>query len=338
MSVEIWLHPGNATKKQLRDFLISRGFRECNHLIPWRKGAVHYHWFEAKDFMSYDGVEATIYKPDDDSHKLGQCAWALHTRTRASGSPADKQFQIDTINVARRQFGGSFYNDWGGKNRHMAAPSEIRDAPSRGLYLAYESVVGHIEAVEYALPLETQGMKNLKGTPLEAMAQSDPSRVIYNAILPFAVASLEGFLGDAFKILIKYDASAQAYLDKQSKKVEFEDAREIAAGTLTLEDVVAGWFSFQNPASAHKAYSEWLGIDLKTLLRQVAAPGNAQVMLDAAFENMVAMRHQVIHGLKLNYALDRDAILRILEETRAIIDTIVDHLEKQCGFVIRHVH
>ena len=335
MSVEIWLHPGKATKKQLREFLSSRGFVECDHIFPWGRGALHFHWFESRDFISYDGVEATIYKPEDDPRGLGECTWALHTRTRSSGSPGDKQFQIDTINFARRQFGGKFYNDWGGKNRHMAAPEQTRDAPSRGLYLAYESVTGHIEAVKYALPEETQGMKNLAGTPLEVLAQNDPSRVIYNAIVPFAVASIEGFLGNAFRILIKYDSGAQDYLAKQSKKVDFEDAREIAAGNLSVEDVVARWFSFQNPASAQKAYSEWLGIDLKGLLRQVGSPQSSQITLDDTFERIVAMRHSVIHGLALNYELDRDAILHMLDETQAIIDTVVDHLEKQNRLVIR---
>lgn len=335
MSVEIWLHPSKATKKQLREFLSSRGFVECDHIMPWGKGAVHYHWFECRDFLSYDGVEATIYKPDEDHRKLGECAWALHTRTRTSGSPADKQFQIDTINIARRQFGGNFYNDWGGKNRHMTAPAETRDAPSRGLYLSYENVSNHISSVQYALPAETEGMKNLAGTPLAAMAQMDPSRVIYNAIVPFAVASLEGFFGDAFEILIEYDADAQAYLSKQSKKVEFEDVREISAGSKTIEDVIAGWYSFQNPASMQRAFSEWLDIDFRRILRNAVSPHNPEIALDEALESIVAMRHRVIHGLKLNLALDRDATLRVLDDTQAIIDAFVNHLETQRGLVVR---
>jgi hypothetical protein len=211
VSVESVLHPARATKKELQEFLASRGYLSSRHLWKWPRGTLHFHWFNKKDFLSFDGVEATIFRPSEDPHKLGLCEWALHTRTRASGSPADKAEQNETIRRAKARFGGNFYNDWGARNRHSQLPTEYRDASSRGLYMAYEVVRQHLSAVSFSLPPENEGFAKLHASGMQDLARADPARVLFNALLPFAVASLEGFFNQAFVILIRYDPAAQAF-------------------------------------------------------------------------------------------------------------------------------
>jgi hypothetical protein len=119
MSIEITLYPKIATKDQLRRHLLTLGYVRTDHLWDWPKGAIHFHWFEEEDFKSTDGVEATIYTPSDENReKYGGCLWALHTRTRLSASRFDQEHQNETIRLARRQFGGMFFNDWYGNNRY----------------------------------------------------------------------------------------------------------------------------------------------------------------------------------------------------------------------------
>lgn len=199
MSIEVILHPKNATRDQLRQLLEKRGYHPTDHLWDWPKGSLNYHWFDRTDYRSFDGVEATIYPPSDENKlkKLGQCAWALHTRTRVSASPADKQEQNETIRAARQMFGGSFYNDWYGNNRYTPIEEDSRDAPARGIYLAYEFVIHNISAVRFALPEPNEGLEKLVGTKLEALSTADPTRVLYNALVPFAVSALEHFLVSA---------------------------------------------------------------------------------------------------------------------------------------------
>lgn len=85
MSIEITLHPKHATRNELRKLLEELGYKPCEHLWKWPKGALSYHWFDAKEYRSFDGVEANISKPDKaETKKLGSCAWMLHTRTRTS--------------------------------------------------------------------------------------------------------------------------------------------------------------------------------------------------------------------------------------------------------------
>ena len=268
MSIEVTLHPKRAGRDDLRKFLQEQGYLPCEHLWDWPKGSLNFHWYEYADYLSYDGVEATIYKSSSDEHQLGPCEWALHTRTRSSASPADKDQQDKTIRLARTKFGGNFYNDWHGKNRYTRRESDHRDAPSRGIYLTYKSVTNYISAVKYSVSM-TEGLKVRTGDKKieELMGTIDPMRVLYNALVPFYVAIIENFFSRCFKILLRYDAQAQEKLKQQSRKVELGDVIAIKNGDKNLEDVVAEWYSFQNIDSIHKAFSEWLGIDFWKIIR-----------------------------------------------------------------------
>ena len=335
MSVESILHPAQATKRNLREFLESRGYTPCKHLWNWPRGSLHFHWFNVTDNLSFDGVEATIFRPSEDPHKLGTCEWALHTRTRSSGSRADKVEQNETIRQAKARFGGNFYNDWGARNRHSAEPPEHRDAASRGLYLAYEIVREHLIAVSTSLPPESESFAKLEAAGMGALMQSDPSRVLFNALVPFAVASLEGFFSRAFVILIRYDAAAQGYLRAQTRKIDFEDVVAISRGERTLEDVVASWYSFQNIGSIQKAFSEWLGLDFRRLLREASnrPPGSAP--LDDTLSEIIRRRHRIIHELDLDFNMRRDHVVATMDDARSVIDAFIDHLEEVRGMVIR---
>jgi hypothetical protein len=117
MSLEMILHPKSASRDDLRRLLLELGYAPCLHLWDWPKGSLHFQWFNNTDYLSYDGVEATINRPSSDEYQLGACEWAFHTRTRASASPADKDHQDRTIRAARAACGGHVYNDWHVRNR-----------------------------------------------------------------------------------------------------------------------------------------------------------------------------------------------------------------------------
>ena len=181
MSVEIVLHPERGTKAELESFLKNLGYEPCEHLWSWPKGSLNFHWFEINEYRSYDGVEATISKPTaDEQKKLGKCAWSIHTRTRSSASPDDRSHQNKTIRDARLLFGGSFYNDWHGKNRYTPVEPDGRDAIARGLYLARSQVMHNISFVILSLPEGRQIKREPKTAKQRQIADylgtSDPTR------------------------------------------------------------------------------------------------------------------------------------------------------------------
>jgi hypothetical protein len=73
VSIEIILYPKKARRDDLRDLLVSCGFKPCQHLWDWPKGSLNYWWFDSHDYRSFDGVEATIFKPSGAEQKYGLC-------------------------------------------------------------------------------------------------------------------------------------------------------------------------------------------------------------------------------------------------------------------------
>lgn len=330
MSIEIVLHPKHASKRELATLLTELGFIRTEHLWAWPKGSSHFAWFDQTEYRSFDGVEATIYPPTEEAQaNLGSCAWALHTRTRASASPADKGQQNHVIRTARRRFGGTFINDWYGRNRYTKVLPDPRDSRARGIYLTYTWITTEVRSVRLALPQPNKELEKLVGTELDELATSDPTRVLYNAIIPFAVAALETFLRRCFEILLQYDDSARGKLREETRKVEMVDVLKLHEGEKTIEEIIADQYSFQNLDSAHKAFRKWLSIDLGTILRTRKRIGSRRPILADRTRQLIGQRHAFVHHFGVDRYLRQEDVRETLDLVLAVIDTLVLHLEEQ---------
>lgn len=210
-----------------------------------------------------------------------------------------------------------------------------RDAVARGIYLAYTDITQHISAVRYTTPKPTQNLENLAGTKLASLAEIDPTRVLYNALVPFAIASLEGFFSRCFKILLRYQPGAEEKILKQTKKVELKDVIAIKKGTRTIEDIVADWYSFQNIDSIHRAFSEWFVIDFWSIVRKPKNSGNKIQLLENQLNYIIDFRHGIVHRMEVNCQLTKPQVDDIFATILSVIDTFVEHLEKTRGTPIR---
>ena len=336
MSVEIVFYPNSSDKNMLCAHLREFGFLPCTHLWNWPKSSKNFQWFEDTDFVSFDGVEATVYPTRaGEKEDYPQSLWAIHTRTRSSASQGDRKQQNEVIRTARRKFGGSFVNDCYGKNRYTTIEPDPRDAAARGIYLSYEYVRNKISSVKYALPDPNESLEKLVGTNLEAISTIDPARVIYNALVPFAIACLEHFFSSSFKILLRYDQKAQAKLLDDSRKVEIADVVAVRDGSKSLEDIVVNWYSFQSIASINKAYHDWLGIDIWSLLRKRRRLGSRLPRLESDLNDLIEFRHGVVHRLELDLQIRKHKAEELFDLVMLIIDEVTGHLEASRGIPIR---
>ena len=265
-------------------------------------------------------------------HALGRCT---HAHALRQALPTEN---IRTSSCALREpvSAGAFYNDGAGKNRYTKVEDDGRDAPSRGIYLAYEAVQESLDAVRFALPDPTPGFEHFIGTDLEPLSESDPNRVLYNALVPFAVAAVEHFLSRSFKALLEFDPKTREQLRQRTRKVEIDEVISIAEGEMSIEDVIVGWYTFQNLDSIHKAFNEWLKIDFRATLRRRRRIGRRVVTLDAELERMIEARHGVIHRFHIDTRLRKQGIGELLDLAMAVIDAFVDHLESQRSMRVRH--
>ena len=328
MSIELVFTPENASRADLVAHLAELGYQKCGHLWDWPDGSENFHWFEEAQHVSFDGVEATVFPGDDKS-------WLLHTRTRCSASVGDREHQNHTIRTARKKFGGWFHNDSSGKNRYIQLTPDSRDAVARGIYLSYELITDKISSLRAALPEPNEQLEKMVGTPLEALAGFDPTRVLYNALVPFAVAAIEHFFSQCFKIMLRHDPDAQAKLRSQNKKIEIPDVYAIRDGEKSIEDVVADWYSFQNIGNIHTAFKEWFGINFQDLIRRRKKIGTKLPMLERRLALLIDFRHGVVHRFALDHGLRKQDIVETLDMIQVLIDVFIDELEKRRGFRIR---
>jgi hypothetical protein len=92
------------------------------------------------------------------------------------------------------------------------------------MYLVYERVTTNLQAVIISLPEgfipkkepKTRSQKKI----VDLMGYVDPVRMLYNALVPFAVASLKHFFSQIFKIFPAYDDKAKQKLARQTRKIE----------------------------------------------------------------------------------------------------------------------
>lgn len=342
MSIEIFYFPEGATKSDLARLLASLGYKKGKNLFfPGPKGTIHFFWSQKEDFKSTSGVDASIFPMDDKGKQVWKtnAEWGLHTRTSIWASSFDKEYQNLTVRQARREFGGKFYNDSCGINRYTVINKEPSTPASRGIFAAYTIAIEELDQLEYALPqdmikklttpqaeyTDSNDPKNL----LEAAQQLDPSRTIYNALIPFLVSALEYFFRETFEILLKYDNKAKAKLLLQNKKITINEAVSIAAKEQSLEDIVAKGYNFQNIESIHKAFLELFEIDFWQVIRRRKKVRDKLPLLSEALNNLITARHGVVHHFAVDRQLNREKFLTLAHTVKAIIKVFADEVEKK---------
>ncbi|MEM7110782.1 MAG: hypothetical protein AAF614_00005, partial [Chloroflexota bacterium] len=211
MGRDLTLFPQKATKKQLKEFLEGLGFKKCDHFWNWPKGTIHYLWFDDKDFKSIDGVSADVYPVSGEELKITGNKWALHVRNIYSASWHDVKMLNDVLRGARKLFGGTIHGDYG-INRYAPLWEDKSTPISRGVSSVYQHMERQLSAVKFALPAPSIDSSVQTGEMIagfqEFMQSLDPSRIIYNGLVPFAVAMFEFFFSQTFQVLIAYDEFA----------------------------------------------------------------------------------------------------------------------------------
>ena len=347
MSIEVWQFPRAASKDELVGLLKSLGYKQGENLFfPGPQGTLSFFWFEMRDFMSTTGVDASVFPLDAQGKQAWntQNDWGLRTRTSISASSFDQEFQNKTVRAVRKAFGGTFYNDHFGHNRYTTVKPTKSSPASRGVTGVLSRVSGDLESLEHVLPDELVKVlatpsgniteENDKTGILRFTKQLDPTRVLYNALLPFLVAAVEHIFRGTFEVLLKYDAQAQSVLEAQRHKVSFAEAAALARGELTLERIASGWYSFQNMDSIQKAYKEVLGIDIWEAVRRRRQIRKKRPMLSDALGSLIGARHGVVHEFSLDSELDQDGFLHFLELVRTLIDVVAREVERKLGVPI----
>ena len=354
MGRDLTLYPKKATKRELKLYLEGLRFRRCSHLWDWPAGTLNYCWFDDQDFKSIDGVSADVYPVSGEETAISGNPWALHVRNLYSASWYDVKMLNDVLRGARKQFGGTIKGDYG-TNKYAPLWEDDSTPISRGVAMIYEHVSQEISAVKYALPeaststtpitVVVGGFDSASLPPafmkfkqseekdkrtrdiVEVTGGLDPIRVLYNGLVPFAVAMFEYFFSRVFRVLITCDDLACKKKQSHSAKVDFFALLEVSGGQRSIEDVIASSYTFQNLSQLNKAYKEWLNIDVRSILYKRARIGQTVTFLEHRIGEIIQYRHGIVHRFEIDKSLTREGYLEILAAIEKAMAEFIKFLE-----------
>jgi hypothetical protein len=339
MGRDLTLYPKKATKQELKLYLEALGFQRCKHWWDWPAGTLNYSWFDYTDFKSIDGVSADIYPVSDKELEISSNPWALHVRNLYSASWYDVKMLNDVLRGARKLYGGTIKGDYG-TNRYAPLWDDDSTPISRGVTAIYEHVRQELSAVKFALPVpsmqhpEPEDMDEKMREFIEYTKSMDPSRVIYNGLVPFAVAMFEYFFSRVFRVLITYDELACKKKQLHNAKIEFSTLLEVSAGQRSIEDVIASSYTFQNLNQLNKAYKDWLDIDVRKILYTRARIGRTITFLENRIGEIIQFRHGIVHHFAIDKSLTREDYLAILAAVERTMAEFIKFLEKKYAITI----
>lgn len=338
MGRDLTLYPERATKKDLKEYLENLGFKKCKHLWDWPKGTLNYSWFNHKDFKSIDGVSADIYPLSSDEQNFTVNKWALHVRNLYSASLYDVIMLNNVLRGARKLFGGYIDGDYG-KNRYAPLWDDNSTPISRGITKIYQHVNQEISAIKYSLPDST--IKNLQSDKENSLTEYlhsfDPSRVLYNGLVPFAVSMFEYFFSQVFKILISYDEYALNKQKNNKTKIDFSTLLQVNNNEKTIENVIAENYTFQNLNQLNKAYKDWLDIDVRKILYKKKKIGNSITFLENRISDIIQYRHGIVHHFNIDRSLTKNDYLHILEAIEKSMLELIYYVEIKYNIEIEKV-
>jgi hypothetical protein len=333
MGRDVTLYPQEASKTELKAYIEGLGFVRCKHFWDWPKGTLNYSWFDSQDFRSIDGVSADIYPLTGEEKEVTGNDWALHVRNLYSASWHDVKMLNDVLRGARKRFGGTIRGDYG-TNKYAPLWDDTSTPISRGVSAIYQRVDQDLRAIKFALP--NASIVSPKGESkddpkirdfIEMTNSHDPSRVIYNGLVPFAVSMFEYFFSRVFRVLVAYDPTALKKRSEFKSKIEFSTLIEVSAGTRTVEDVIADGYTFQNLGQLNRAYQDWLDIDVRKLLFKKRRIGKKVTFLENRIQEIIQYRHGIVHHFELDRSLTKDGYIAILDAVEASILEFVSALE-----------
>lgn len=337
MGRDITLYPNNASKKDLQEYIEKLGFEKCGHLWDWPKGTLNYAWFEYEDFKSIDGVSADIYPVSGKELNITGNKWALHVRNLYSASYFDVKMLNDVLRGAKKEFGGTIHGDFG-TNRYAPLWQDNSTPISRGVSAIYHHVEQELSSVKYALPDPIINLNPSQKEKVHSIIgytnRLDPSRVIYNGLVPFAVSMFEYFFSQVFQVLIAYDHFA---LDKRKcykLKVDFSTLLEVGGRGKTIENVIAENYTFQNLNQLNNAYKEWLDIDVRKILYRKRKIGNSIMFLENRISEIIQYRHGVVHHFSIDRTLTKKGYIHILEAIEKSMLELLHFIENKYNIKI----
>lgn len=289
----------------------------------------NYMWFEGKEYKSWSGVELSLYK------NQGSLI-TVSTRSTISRSYWDLVHQNRTLKMLRDLFGGYFTTD-AGRNRYWRPYGTPPSPKESGCFLARWRL--HNALIKPTIYLSQRGLTESNASPtpcgISFLDELNPRFFSNNLVLPYAVAVWEEFFRASFVALLKFSSNRERVFKKvKLNKFQLES---IASNNLSVEEAVAGGFSFQRPMMVASNFRD---LDPKLDLAQVLKKPyrNRKISLFDSIESTVECRNEFVHSGQMDIRLTDSNLSKLLSDFEVAAQRCYEEFSQLYGFELESYH
>lgn len=282
--------PKSVLRKDVCDFLLLLGYKKQKKGIFKSMAETDFYYYYSFEHYRYiTGVEVTVYK--ESGHLK------ISTRTNASRSKFDCDFQNYTIKQLKKRFRGGFYTDFG-KNRYFKYYGVVRDKAEAGVFKAFEFFYSNLNRVFKIIDFaDLQPNIAHKRSIIPLLDYNNPRIILSNILVPFVISSIEDLFKSIYIVLLKYSPEKNKIIAKQ--KPNSLDLLSIECGEMSVVEAVAKSKSFQNMSKVNTHFKEINNkIDIHALLKKPF--GRKKESQWELFNRLINLRHEIIHEALLD--------------------------------------
>jgi hypothetical protein len=269
-----------------------------------------YYWFEETEYRSYSGVSLSLAKDID-----GQLI--IYTRTVASRSYYDLDYQNRIIRTLKRHFGGAFETDLG-KGRYFPMEGNPPVPAQAGCHLAFQRFGQNLIKADIYLECRKFVQEQWKHIgKLEWLNQMNPRLLSNNLLLPYLISIIEDYFKSTFIALFKYSNRKETFL--KGTRLASEHLSKVSSGECSIEEVIAETLPFQKILAICQHFKVLEpNLDLAGILRKPYRKRKKSLL--ESLEELVLQRHRFIHRGILDTSFDdRDAKMSLNDIETSVV-------------------
>lgn len=280
---------------------------------------------DGKSEISFVGVELYLCRDDEGSFQVD-------TRTRAGQSYWDLRKQNETIKAIRDYLGGSFETD-AGKNRLLKEQGESTDKLQSALFVP--RWVFHNAMMRYKLLRMDGGGISYGATyaedkvsDLPFMNNINPRFLVNSLLITYYVSVWESYLTDSYIAIVRHAGLENA--EGLKLQLGCDDLVELAAGGITVEEILARRLSFQRPSVAAKNFRSLdRTLNIADALKRPYR--RRKMALFDTIDGYVDLRNEIAHTGHCGHLTDArtDAIA---DDFTAAVDRVYEEFASHYGF------
>lgn len=266
-----------------------------------------YIWFNT-DYVSTRGClfsfgyDVEVYISDEpEGSKVFNTV--LNTKTYAGRSYGDIEMQMEALRKIQTKYGGDIFDPQECKYGFFDNDCPNLSRTEIGCGLAYLHFTENLHKAK--LLIEDVEAKAVKENIKIDLSITYIQLLRNNTLLPFFVSVLETFLKLFFMRYLETNEEAVNKIFKKREKLPYSTVKELLCGKITIIDIELEEYSFQNFDSANRGYKNYLNFDLYEVLRQRIKYRENEETLASVLQEMINMRHEIIHEAKLEYNLNK---------------------------------